>query len=137
MVVVAIVAGSLVGFVLIWLFVLFLVASLTGWRRLGSQYRTDRVPEGREFPAQSWYGKGSGRYLGAVDMAAAKDGLFMKMRVAFLRIAHPTLFIPWGEMREVERGKMLVRLEVGESAQMRIPIEVWDARVDLRGVLGR
>jgi hypothetical protein len=106
------------------------IAALSGWTRLARTFKTDAPPPGTAFRAQSFYGRGTSHYIGAVDMYVADGGLYLALVGRVFRIAHPPLLIPWGQLTEMSRTSNLVRLRVGspELMQIRIPNVVWDAR---------
>lgn len=123
----------LVGFVLIWSGVVYLLAWLSGWRRLAHRYRTDRKPSGQ--PMSPWVAMlGPVSYRGALTIQTASEGLYLSM-IVFFRIGHPPLLIPWSAIKRqgIDQGLLIkwLALELGEPklATLRLPAAMVDEAV--------
>ena len=88
-----------------WVSSMYLIAAVGGWRELARVYRTDApmavTREWRNRYGRMRYGTG---YNGCLNIAANPMGLQLSLWRIF-RPAHPTLFIPWSDIRtEPVRG---------------------------------
>lgn len=106
----------LIVFPLFWCFVLWINSLLSGWRRLARRYQAKEQPAGKEW--RSVQGRiGFVSYKNSLRCFASGDGLFLQPEVLF-RFAHPLLFIPWKDMKEVQLQRVLwityVRAKVGD-----------------------
>lgn len=126
----------LIGFVLIWGGVVYLLAWLSGWRRLVHRYHTDRKPSGPPMsPFVAMMGPVS--YRGVLTIQTAPEGLYLSVMI-FFRIGHPPLLIPWSAIKRqgVDQGLLIkwLALELGEPtlATLRLPAAMVD-----EGVLAR
>ena len=86
-----------VGFALIWSGVIFLLAWISGWRRLARTYRSATAPSGQAIGG-FWAMIGPVSYRGVLTIRAAPAGLFLSVMVLF-RLGHPPLLIPWSVIR--------------------------------------
>ncbi len=86
-----------VGFVLIWGGVIWLLSWLSGWQRLALYYRASAPPQGQ--PASPlWAMLGPVSHRGTLTVQAAPEGLYLSVMVLF-RLGHPPLLIPWSAVR--------------------------------------
>ncbi|HEV7238354.1 MAG TPA: hypothetical protein VGQ36_03870 [Thermoanaerobaculia bacterium] len=90
------------AFVALWIGVVFLVATIGGWRSLAERY----VIEPAQYTGTRWHMRsgvmrGTARYGNVLTIGADRRGLFLSILFLF-RVGHPPLFIPWEhiEMRE-------------------------------------
>ena len=121
----------LITFPVMWCGIVWLMAHLGGWARLGQHYGTHQTPRGESFRYQSgmigWIS-----YRGILQVHDANDGVFLSMPWPF-RVGHPPLFIPWTAMHDASELQLLwmrfVRFAVGSPAmvRMRLPAKVFDA----------
>ena len=85
-----------VFFVMMWGFVLFLLAQLGGWSRLAQHYQAQT-----DFTGKKWRFK-SGRmgltnYSACLTIGANNSGLYVAVLPLF-RVGHPPLLIPWADI---------------------------------------
>lgn len=96
---------GLLAFVGFWCLLLVVLSTVSGWRRLARSFATRRLPAGRAFGWQSarvgWVS-----YNSCLRLHAAADGLFIQPLLPF-RLAHRLLFIPWSELRDGQRRRLL------------------------------
>ena len=123
----------LVGFVLIWSGVVYLLAWLSGWVRLARLYRVTHRPSGP--PMSPWVAMlGPVSYRGALTIQTAPEGLYLSM-IVFFRIGHPPLLIPWSAIKRqgVDQGLLIkwLALVLGEPtlAILRLPAAMVDEAV--------
>lgn len=112
-------------FPLFWCSVVGILAHVGGWRRLARRYATDREPEGTA--SYGVYGRiGWVSYNGAVSCFTNEEGLFLEPTLLF-RFAHPRLFLPWSEFRNVRRRRVLwltmVRARIGDPKAGTLALE--------------
>ena len=98
-----------------WVFVLWLLSELSGWRRLAAVYRAQKAPNGKRFPMQT--GKvGDAWYKGCLTVYTSREGLYVSIWPIF-RFREPPLFIPWSALcdRREKRWLLsrLVEFDVG------------------------
>lgn len=104
----------------LWLLVLFLAARLSGWSRMGARFGSggpfaaagDRVP----FASAQI---GWANYNGALEVRASPSGLYLAPILPF-RPFHPPLFIPWGEVEVLPRGRGAPELALRSLPGVRI-----------------
>ncbi len=100
-------AVFLVLFAAMWCAILFLIAVLGGWRRLSVVYCAPGAPEGAAYLWQ--HGRvGMASYRSSLNIHVAPQGLFLSTPLLF-RVAHPTLFIPWGDIDVIATRQVLWR----------------------------
>jgi hypothetical protein len=120
-----------VGFAAAYLFLLRVLAGLTGWSRLGARLRAASRPSGPVFRFQS----GRLRRTTIQQMltfVVGRDGLWMGV-VPWLRPFLPPLFLPWSEVvldEHVPPGQRWVKVWLGQDERVEafLPRKVWDAR---------
>jgi hypothetical protein len=98
--IIGIVAAGILVLVLWVLLVLKMIAVMSGWSLLAKHYRATRPPDGKLHPLETLYGRGRSRYIKAIDMYVAEDGLFLVMKSIVLAIVQPPLLLPWSEIHE-------------------------------------
>lgn len=123
----------LVGFVLIWSGVLWLLAWLSGWRQLARHYRCPDVPKGG--PTRPlWAMLGPVSHRGTLTIQTAPEGLYLTM-IVFMRMGHPSLLIPWSAIKRqgLDQGILInwVTLDLGtpKITTLRLPAALVDEAV--------
>ena len=117
-------------FPLFWCAVLLFNSHLSGWRRLATRYRSTEVPKGQFFSGVECQ-LGIVTFRSALECTVSEGGLFLQPAYLF-RYAHPLLFIPWTELRDIRRGAILwlpvVRADIGvpRLARIRLSARVFD-----------
>lgn len=105
----------MIGF---WCLICLLLASIGGWKRLASKYAASHPPTCDVLRMESGY-FGSIKYKGCLTVAAMPRGLYLAVFPIF-RPGHPSLLIPWDQIRDVEAQTALfctgVRFSVGAPA---------------------
>lgn len=119
----------LIGFTLIWCFVVWLISHLSGWQRLAKRYAAgDRPVTGTIY--RGFRGLvGVAHYRQVLTLHINADGFFMETNPLF-RLGHAGLFIPWSEIRS--RAPHFTpwwkaeRFQIGEPvvATITLPVEV-------------
>lgn len=123
----------LVGFVLIWSGVVYLLAWFSGWRRLARHYRCAKAPEGSVF-GTLWAMLGPVNHRGTLKIQPAPEGLYLSTMV-FFRIGHPPLLIPWHAIKRQDGTQIslvkMVALELGDPkiTTLRLPASMVDEAV--------
>jgi hypothetical protein len=118
------VVASLVGFVILWCAIGWLIARVSGWRALAA-----RFPRGDERPTRTWWFR-SGRMglmtlNGALRVGASPRFLHLAILPGF--VGFPPIALPWGELAEAERAFGRVRIAVGETGvRISISARLWD-----------
>jgi len=111
-----IVVVFVVFFVVMWSLVVSLIAAIGGWGRLARAYRAAQPFTGQKWSWQTgWFGWA--RYRGVLTLGADSTGLSLEVMRLF-RIAHPPLFIPWGDITTEERAGFLFPVTVLRFAQV-------------------
>jgi hypothetical protein len=112
-----IIAGALVFFVLLWVFVIFLLSIASGWRRLAKTFPARGPVRGDRFTWQS------GRfrlvnYNRILNITVCREGLFLSVIKLFSPF-HPELFIPWEAVRNASLTSIFfmkyVRFEIADG----------------------
>lgn len=123
----------LVGFVLIWSGVLWLLAWLSGWRQLARHYRCPNVPKGGP-TSPLWAMLGPVSHRGTLTIQTAPEGLYLTM-IIFMRMGHPSLLIPWSAIKRqaLDQGLLIkwVTLDLGNPkiTTLRLPATLVDEAV--------
>lgn len=89
-----------IGPLVLWIPLFWLLASVSGWRRLAHQYRAHGTlppPTHRFRNGTVGYGLS---YRGGLHLAVRADGLWV-WPSAFFRPGHPPLYVPWGAVTRV------------------------------------
>lgn len=83
-------------FVGFWCAACYLLAFLSGWRRLAAHYATDAPITGQRFRFRSAKA-GVVRFRSSLNFAAARDGLHLWLLPPF-RMGNPHLLVPWQDI---------------------------------------
>ena len=108
-------------FLSLWLFVMYWVALLGGWRLLSRRFRTSSPFSGQKWHMQSAGMRALSHYNNALTIGADPNGLFIVPFILF-RAWHPPLFVPWSDI--TARSKTLlfffpmVELRLGSIEQV-------------------
>jgi hypothetical protein len=92
--VVALLAAAIVWFAALWLAIGYIMASVSGWRRLRRHYATGAF-EGATTRISGYVGRS--RYRGALIVGASSKGLYLNVAAPF-RIGAGPLLVPWSEI---------------------------------------
>lgn len=124
-----IVAGFAIVFPLMWCFVVWLLSQIGGWSRLARRYTAgDRIVSGQRFNSVTGM-VGGVSYRHVLTVHLNTEGFFIEPFVLF-RIAHPRLFIPWGEVTARSPFRVLwwqsERLTIGapKVGTITLPVDV-------------
>lgn len=129
----------LVGIVLFWYFVVWLISVLGGWARLAERYRATQPASGHHWWNQYGY-VNRARYGNALNLTTNETGLFLEVTPLF-RFNHTPLFIPWSELHNPTpttfRHWEFIRVDVGYPtiATLTLPPPIIEES-DGRDVLG-
>jgi hypothetical protein len=122
--VLALLATVVVGFVALWVAICYLLASVSGWKRLQHLYATGPF-EGPTFRTSGYIGRS--RYRGALIAGASAAGLYLNVAPLF-RIAAGPLLIPWKSIEGPSPSPGLashLTLEIpAANASLRLPESV-------------
>lgn len=108
-------------FIFLWVLVGYIVSRMSGWHRLAQRFQTDA-----KFPGtlSRWFYATMERgvsYNNALRIGADSNGLYLASQILF-RVWHPSLFVPWVEVRvEPSRWRdfyLRVTLVLGEKDQV-------------------
>jgi hypothetical protein len=92
-----------------WVFVLWLLSELSGWRKLAAIFRAQHPPSGRCLPMQGGW-VGDTLYTGCLTIYTSDEGLYVSIWPIF-RFRQPPLLIPWSAIHNRrEKRWMLSRL---------------------------
>jgi hypothetical protein len=122
------------AFAALWCGICFMLALVSGWRRLALTYATDQAPHGSAFGWQNGY-VGLVAYRNCLNVHVASEGLFLSTPWLF-RLGHKTLFFPWSAIHDIQASEVLwlklTRFEVGTPslAHLQLPTRVFEARHD-------
>src|SRR5262245_27125558 len=83
-----------IGFLVFWCCLLFVIGRVSGWSLLAQKYRADAPFDGAHWHFQRAQMKWRCNYV--LTVGANATGLFLKP-LFFFRPGHPPLFIPWSE----------------------------------------
>jgi len=110
-----IVAAFFIIFPLFWIFTVWLISLISGWRKLVTRYPAHLPPQGEQLGLQTAL-VGFSRYRNTMTMVVNSTGLWMQPMWLF-RAGHKPVFIPWGEFQNPQptmwRREKLVRFDVG------------------------
>ena len=103
-----------------WVFVLWLLAELSGWRKLAAVYRAQHAPHGKCFLMQT--GKiGDTWYRRCLTIYTSGEGLYVSLWPVF-RFRQPPLFIPWSAVHDRREQRFLLsRLVEFDVGSLRFP----------------
>ena len=122
----------IVFFAFMWLAITGLLAVLSGWSSLATQWRAQAKPEGKRFR----FASGAigikllpVSYGNCLTVTVSENGLGMAIMFPF-RFLSPPIFIPWGQVTNVSEGRFLFFRHVVIQ-----PVNHW-ARIKLYGKVG-
>lgn len=120
----AILVGFPIVFVPFWCFVCWLLSQMGGWGRIAERFPGTTPPDGPKFSLQSGH-VGMTNYRSVLTIRPMAEGLHLSI-MAIFRVGHPPLFIPWHEIRNARRHKVLwaetIRFDVSAPAIGRISL---------------
>ena len=109
----------------VWTGASWLVAIVSGWRRLSEAYPA-RLP----FTGKHWWFQSAemgrrSRYGGTLIVGANHEGMHLSVLLPF-RVAHPPLFIPWSDitMREQKSRFSSTRMELAFQKVPGVPMKI-------------
>ena len=115
---------AIAGFVGIWVAMLVLIGKWSGWTSLARDYCCTEPFTGSRWHFQCGQLRWFCSYNNCLTVGGDARGLYMSI-FPLLRVAHPSLFIPWREI-SVSRDKVLwikqVKFVLGH--ELRIPLTV-------------
>ena len=102
----AVILTPIVGFLLLWFGVWFVIARM-GWSKLASIQTSGHLPStrGRKFRMQS-VRIGWANYNNCITIHVDDYGMYLSMLV-FFRFMHPPIFIPWRMVSGIEQKQTL------------------------------
>jgi len=114
--------GMFAAFVVFWLTVMFLVAIMSGWRKLAEKYGLQdgqEMPEGEKFGWKSaaLRGRLPTSYNNCLNFFICSEGLGIAP-VKIFAFGHPPLFVPWAEIALSERKSFIgkpLNVAIGET----------------------
>lgn len=121
--------GFVLAFGLFWCSICWLLALLSGWRRLAVRFPTAREPGngGWRWVGGSFYADFLPvHFNGALIVHVDRQGIRFACRLPGLGAFTPFL-LPWGELESVKTGRALF----GRSARIRI--HDWNGAIEIRG----
>ena len=106
----------------------YLVGSLAGWRLLARRFQTDSEAYGDMHSAGPFFYTVYLRfwihYSSVIMLTATNDGLYLSV-LAFFRIGHPPLRIPWDEIKLARTHRFFITyIELKLGNQERIPMRI-------------
>jgi hypothetical protein len=136
--IVALAAGSILGFLAVWAMVLPIAAWFGGWRRLAEEFAAEPGMRGRIALGTATMRYGA-HYGNVILLDGRTVGLVLSVRRVF-RLAHPPLLIPWTQV-VAESTRVLwifpaTRLELGRDAQIPLTFFSSEARELVAGFVG-
>ena len=114
-------------FVAQWPITFYIISFMSGWHRLSIRFSTQEEPCGQTRSTGLFPYSVQMRFLnynGCIRMTAAEDALYLSV-LFLLRMGHPPLRIPWGEIQfstTKSFGMMFVVLTLGEKEKIRMRI---------------
>lgn len=120
--VIAVAASGFIAFFALWLLVVGLIASLSGWRSTAKKYPDSAIrgPETGSYQFQSVRFGFLGNYNFVIQIALYGEGLRLKP-IMFYTFMHRPIFIPWGAVQNAEQGQFIfpyVNINLGEKKIM-------------------
>ena len=94
------------GFLLFWLFLCFLIARLGGWAGAARTCAARRRPEGTHFSGLSLQIAPATSYGGCMSATFSRDGLWLAP-IWLLRFGHRPLLIPWDRIGSPTEQRIL------------------------------
>jgi hypothetical protein len=101
------------AFPLFWCSISYVISRMSGWGEMHARYGgpTATAPPARSLRSGHI---GIARYKGVLNIAHDQVGLYLSVMV-LIRVGHPPLFIPWSEVGNVTKKKVLWSDRVGFS----------------------
>jgi hypothetical protein len=94
-------------FVSLWVFILFVLSFVSGWRRLASRYHWPKPFRGKVAYFQTarlnWV-----NFRSALEIGANEQGLYLAPMI-FFRLFHQPLLIPWSEIEAKPFNRFLFK----------------------------
>ena len=118
----------------LWCGIVFLLSHVSGWQTLARSFPERADPGGIDYRLLS--GRvGFVSYRNALRVAAGAEGLHLWV-LAFFRLGHKPLLIPWSAMHNRRERSFLwqktVRVEVGQSGtRIELPADLFGERLPL------
>jgi len=92
---------ALLGFVALWICLVYLLALVSGWHHLARHFRAQEQPSGKTRSAGPFnttiYLRKGNLYQNILRLTADDDALYLSV-VFLFRTGHPPLRIPWSEI---------------------------------------
>lgn len=121
-------------FPVFWICFCYLIALVSGWKRLADNYATKYKPPGIVWRFESAQLRFAASYSGCLNFSTTKQGLYVSILFLF-RPGHESLYIPWSDVQvytEKKWFRRVVRIQVGS-----VPILIKEKLAyELRGVAG-
>lgn len=113
----------IVFFTLIWRGVIYLIAWLSGWRRLATRYSTSVVPiSGVE---TGLYARmGFANYNGVLSVGIWPEGLYLRPSYKLFSVGHKPLLIPWYALQWKGETGLLMTYATVEVKEEGITIQI-------------
>jgi hypothetical protein len=99
------VGGFLAGFVVLWLGIIWLAATVSGWRRLAVRF-ADTTPFQGEITSFAAASIRFANYSGVLNLGVSELGVYL-VPIWLFRPFHAPLFLPWAEIEATLRGSTL------------------------------
>lgn len=95
-------------FPVFWIFIVFLIAYIGGWRRLAEHYSQIIYPKSGDTKVVRFASGriGLSNYNGVLTLTFSRAGLFLDM-IIFFKFGHKDLFIPWTEIIQIAQKKVM------------------------------
>lgn len=140
-----IVAASVIGVVLYWMFICFVLSLAAGWHRLGKEYTLSTMPPTEVI---SWQSARVGwiNYNRVLQVAVLPEGLYLALFPA-LFAGHPALVVPWAAISgyrerriwfvqvaefEIATSGRPVRIQIFKKLSERLELAAWLEEGQLR-----
>jgi len=98
--IIPIILGFAVVFPLMWMGVVGLISVVGGWSTLATRFACAAPPAGKRRGSASGL-LGMASYKFTLELIVAEEGLYLATQALF-RAFHKPLFIPWGEIRDLQ-----------------------------------
>jgi len=109
------------AFIGLWVFVMFLLSRMSGWKQLARYYAHDgaapenlRRGQSASIGLSTWFPV---RYRATLNVGAGDGALYLRPMVLF-RLFQPALSIPVGDVSRVERQGVILRLASLRAAKV-------------------
>lgn len=94
---------AMIGFVLFWLSIVWMIGRLSAWHQLAQRYATNREPSGDQFGWKSVRFGLFTNYSNSVNIAVSFEGIYLRP-VVFFRAGHKPLMLPWEAISKMEHS---------------------------------